>query len=276
MMIAALLYGGVAVAILAWGRYRVAPLRQISLRLLCGLVAFAIVPALVIAYFAGHGALAEMRHYVIAHNSLPGVDPRGRPRGYLWPIAGVLAASLGGAFLCLRSPDRHDGLRRAFLLLVAAGYYILIRFCWPIVTAQDYAPLDPLFFAWLAPALLIAGEALASKLPKGLGKMSVRVAPVILFLGFNFWQMFHAENPLRNATQPEIAMVGDVLALTSPGDYVMDNKGETIFPRPALLLRPGNAHARADETRPDHRRPDRAHNRDPDRSRSRPLAHAGG
>jgi hypothetical protein len=229
MMLIALVYAGVAVALFAWRLRRRGLLAEIGRCLLPTLVAFVLIPALVIAYFAWHGALADMKRCVITHNELPGVDQFARAREYILPILAVVAASLGGAYLCIKNSLWSTGTARAFILLATAGYYILVRFCWPIVTAQDYAPLDPLFFAWVTPLLLIVGEWLATKIPEERATPFLRSAPVVLVLLFNLWGIYRMENPLRNLTQPEITMVGDVLALTSPSEYVMDNKGETIF-----------------------------------------------
>jgi hypothetical protein len=229
MMILALLYSGVGVALFAWRSRRHGLLREIGRCLFPTLVAFAIIPGLVIAYFASHGALADMKRCVLTHNELPDIDQLARARGYILQILAGLVASLAGAYFCIENTHRPRGVARAFILLATAGYYILVRFCWPIITAQDYAPLDPLFFAWLAPMLLIVGESIAAKLRVGWRKTAVRNVPVTVVLLFNFWGIFQMANPLRNLTQSEIVMVGDVLRLTSPGEFVMDNKGETIF-----------------------------------------------
>jgi hypothetical protein len=191
-----------------------------------------LMPVLVIAYFAYRGALHSMYHCVIEHNALPDGSSLLGLKSHLLPVVLISCAAVALAFeLARRSRELSTGFRRIAIILPMAVYYVTIRFLWPIVTAQDYAPLDPLFFVCLTPLLIGAGRYLAAWFPG----LPIRLAPVCLLLGFNACQMFMAENPLKNSTERDIAMVRDVLKLTAPGEAIMDAKGETIYRRRAFF-----------------------------------------
>ena len=225
IMLAALAFAGANLFLILWPRRRAVSWRGIACRVGALGLGFLLVPALVLAFFAEHGLLRVMYRCVIEHNRLPGTSLA--PSGiYLALIFAVSGGAILAAWLCAKmTADSAAGLRRAALILVTAVYYLIIRFVWPIVTAQDYTPLDPLFFVCLAPALLLLGNWLARALPK----RPVRLAPLgVLFLfGLSQWRAY--SSPFQNGAHGEIAMVADVLKLTSPGEIIMDAKGETLF-----------------------------------------------
>ncbi len=194
------------------------------------IVGFVVLPAAVMGYFAHQGALDLMRKYIIDHNRLPGMSLLDRAGQYGLQIALVSCTAVAVAAACAkRSAAPSLGFRRAAVILFTASFYILVRFIWPIVTAQDYAPLDPLFYICLGGLLVFGWRWLAGR--------AASLAPMVLavFAAGNLALIFWTENPLRTGTAPEIAMVADVLKLTTPGQVIMDAKGETIFRRRAYF-----------------------------------------
>jgi Dolichyl-phosphate-mannose-protein mannosyltransferase len=225
IMLAALAFAGANLFLILWPQRRAVSWKEIACRLGALGLGFLLVPALVLAFFAEQGLLHTMYRCVIEHNRVPGTSLA--PSGvYLVLIFAVSGGAVLAAWLCTKlAADSATGLRRAALILVTAVYYLIIRFVWPIVTAQDYTPLDPLFFVCLAPVLLLLGNWLARRLPK----LPVRFAPLIALFLFGLAQWRAYSSPFQNGTHGEIAMVADVLKLTAPGEIIMDAKGETLF-----------------------------------------------
>jgi len=209
----------------AWPRYAAA--------FTCGLL---LVPGIIVAYFAGQGALQPLYHCVIEHNTLPG---RSLPSviarqifsgSTLWLIpVGLLTWQMLPS--ARREPAR--GYRRLFLFLLAGLFYSILRGLWPVVTTQDYLPWMPLL-----PVFVIAGGAwlrdfLQTRFHKSLPWL---LWPVLLLAG-EITMIVAEEPPFARVEDRRIGHLAELLRLVDPGEYVFDLKGETIFrPRPCYLV----------------------------------------
>lgn len=198
--------------------YLAAALRDAGL-FFAGLI---IIPGLIIAFFAAHGSLHQMYYCVIQHNTVPGLGKWAKAGFHLWlfPIALPLLIALG--WLCMHSSaDDRIGSGRALILITAGAYYFLLRSYWPLVTAQDFTPVWPLIVLSALPLLfhLLSLPRSAILIP----------AAGALLLALEIGLIGKAQSPLSNQMRPFVQDLDAVLRLTTPADYVMDGKGETIF-----------------------------------------------
>jgi hypothetical protein len=222
-----------------------------------GLAGLSVIPALLVGYFWVRGALRDMYYCVVTHNILPSSKSTNAiPGSSLWGhfhhhlslIIGGGAFAFFAAWMVFRAAENPaSALRRIFLILITASYYILLSAFWPMVTPQDLQPSDADFGICLAPALLWAGDFLARKLSFS----ALRIAPVLavgaeilLMLTdsresdrVNDYLMIKHVDLREDSTSRKVNIVADVLRLTTPGQKIMDGKGETIYrPRASYLV----------------------------------------
>jgi hypothetical protein len=195
-----------------------------------GLAGALVVPLALVAYFAGHGALAAMRYGTIGHNLL--ATARGwTPAIRLAALATGGSALFGGSRWASRTAS--PALRRRRLVLVwSVGIYLLALWeLWPIVTAQTYLPVEPVVALLIAHAALAGtGDGVRARTPPPRARLPAGL-PLAALLALACGLLI-AGGPLRrSATEPEVALIADTLRLTGPGDPVMDFKGETIYRR---------------------------------------------
>ncbi len=202
--------------------------RAVALRCAALVAGVAVVPTVLVAYFARRGALPAMYAGAVAHNVLPGLG--------MWKSAGTRALVLPAAapllWLAARRVARSDApaalARRRILVLLTAGIALTLLFgVWPLVTRQDFLALDPLVIVLATGFALEPAPAAAGTTP--LRRHAVAIPLVLLALegGALVWWA----PPWQDRTRQHAGMVAAVLRLTAPGDYVMDVKGETIFRR---------------------------------------------
>jgi hypothetical protein len=115
-------------------------------------------------------------------------------------------------------PSRE--LRAAFLLATGSVYLVLLWSLWPLVTAQDYMPVQPLIWLLIVPPLANAAETQT-------GRVSALVAieAVVLLL----W--IPPVHRWRDSPQQHAALIADVLRVTDSSDTIVDLKGETVYRR---------------------------------------------
>ena len=174
-----------------------------------------------------NGLWPEFRYCVFDHNLLAQL---GAKNGLAWrvlifPLAFPFIIYLAARII--RDSSRPPiAARRGFVFLVCAIYLITLRSFWRWLTRQDYLPFDPLAFIFLAAGLFwvedkFHGLRAARTPPLAALPVVLAVAEcVLLLLTRPFW---------HDRTREETELLSDVLALTNPGDYVFDRKGETIF-----------------------------------------------
>jgi len=198
-----------------------------------------VAPALLAAYFAARGAWGPFYYGTIQHNLEAGVDARNHPF-YLrlaLPVAlpFLLVAAAG---MARAASDAAAALRRGGLFLVATFYYAGLYTFWTLLTRQDYLPVYPLLAVLLAAALVALGERFtATRQAWILGIAGV--AEIAFMLGGRPPFRTHLEKSTGglpklaiewiDGTQREREILGEVLRLTRPGEYVMDFKGESVF-----------------------------------------------
>lgn len=197
----------------------------------CALIAagILIVPGLLIAFFAAHGAAAlhAMYYCVIQHNTLPGLGKWAKSGLHLWLFPMSLPVLFGLGWLCMHSSaSERIGAGRALILMTCGAYYFLLRSYWPLVTAQDFIPVLPLIALAVLPFLLHL-----LSLTGWPARIAVPALSLLLIAGEVTFMCWKCQSPLDNEMAPFEQNLAAVLHLTNPTDLVMDGKGETIFRR---------------------------------------------
>jgi len=186
----------------------------------------ALIPGVLLAYFAARGAWHDLVYCTLEHNLLPGVGRWGySKRIYLLPpILALLVAA--ARFLVRRLPG--VGSRAAFLLRLCGTQYLLLSTVWPVHTRQDLLPFYPLFTVLLAGVLLCGRAGAAGEsgltwdvpgavwLPALLACIELAVLPMV-------------SPATARGLRPEIRDLAEILKMTDPADYVLDLKGQSVF-----------------------------------------------
>lgn len=234
LLVSTALLAGVAVLALD-PRERGARLRALAVPLLWGVIGALVVPVVVALYFVVQGAWREALYCIFEHNLVRGLGrwQSGGARFWLFPFGFALALAVALHFRKRSEPARWRAA--SWVLLSAIGYLLALHSYWPLFTRQDMLPVLPLLA--LMPAALFTGGS-------G-GWRSWRVlavgAVLAVFLGSLVAQALAPSNRLRHAERD----LAQILALTRPGEYVMDAKGESIFrPRPFYWVLEGVTEAR--------------------------------
>jgi len=203
-------------------------MRQPALLVAAALAGFVVIPSLIIAYFAAKNGLAAMHYCIVTHNEIPGSSVFDRARHswrYIMPRVVVLIMFAGWVYRTARTSLNPRNEKRAFLVLIAGFYYVAVCGLWPIITPQDFQPSDPVFAICVTSLLVAAGEYLEKRFTYSLARYMPAGAVVIAGLAM----ILHEESLFQHRTEDEVAMVGDVLRLTKPGEQVIDAKGECIY-----------------------------------------------
>jgi Dolichyl-phosphate-mannose-protein mannosyltransferase len=193
------------------------------------LAGMAIVPALVVAYFASRGALPNLYYCVIQHNLVAGfvrLDIAKRAEVFLLPI---LLSLIGGYFTVTRATDPGRRDRLAVIALTSAALALMLGLYWPIIEPHDILPLAPLMFLAAIPALARAFESDASA--PGPGLLSVGF-PLIACVEIG--ALLLLTPPRFDGLNETTTLISDILGLTTKQDYVMDAKGDSVFRRRAI------------------------------------------
>jgi len=186
----------------------------------------AVPPFLIAIFFAAKGVWPEFRYCVFEHNVAGAAWPRGAALHLLLLPVG-LPLVMWFTWRTVHGSVSPIGLfRRAFLVNVCGIYLVLLLALWHHITRQDYLPFCPLA-AIVAVAVLFGWQKRRNtqrSFGSSTGSFSLpATALVIVFI----FLLIHL--PLRNRAIDEIALVRNVLTLTTPDDRVFDSKAETIF-----------------------------------------------
>jgi hypothetical protein len=176
--------------------------------------AFLVMPSIIAVFFCLQGAGRPMLYCVFDFNLLA-VRVRPVIGRVLFPVCLfliiLLAARIGGRM-------QRDRFLVAFLVVT---FFLTTQSFWPILSQRDYLAVMPLLAMFLV----------AWAAGRGQGLLPV-LAPAALTLIF-LTSLFHYTSGFRDRASEQIAVMREVLALTRPGDCVMDLKGETVYrPRP--------------------------------------------
>ncbi len=203
--------------------------RRLGTALGLALLGVLVIPGLVIGYFATQHALPVMYQCVITHNTAIGADKLHKFafKRFWFPISLIVCPILGYYLLRFRG-RRPDVFLQVFLLSCAAFYYNALRSFWPLITDQDYLPLAPVAIVGFAPLISwLAGRPFVSRV-FGAPTAFAGVLTALILVGEIRW-MTKLAPPRDNQARGSILSLGAVLRLTTPTDYVMDGKGETIY-----------------------------------------------
>lgn len=185
------------------------------------LLGLLVAPGLLVAFFYWKGAWAPFYYGVIGHNLLLEVDDRNHPKylRLIFPI--VLPFVLwAGAWIARRTPDNRRALRQAGLFVFVGLYYAALYSFWTLLTRQDYLPFYPLAVVLVAALLVWLAQRFTPAFST-LALAGVAVLEIVLILA--------GRKPTENGTLREREILGEVLRLTQPGEWVMDFKGECVF-----------------------------------------------
>ncbi len=187
---------------------------------------FAIVPAIVVGYFAFQGAIDEMVYCVYAINKDPFITDR------TWIFLVGLPVAVGLAALLARSRTLRSAYQAAVFLTAAAYTLAIIGFGpYESLAKQTFLPAYPL--------LIAAACQLAIGFRAWRDWQVTAVAGATCF-GLTVAQIAGSP-PWRDGTAEQRELLATVLTHTQPEDFVMDLKGETIFRRrPVRLAYVGN------------------------------------
>ena len=185
-----------------------------------------IAPAAMILYFAWHGAVRIMYYCVIQHNMLPGLKRWGQFSLHQWyyPLSVPLLAAY--AWLIFRqTADTRLAIRRTIILLTPWFYLFLLLSYWPDITREDDLPYIPLTPLSVIPLLILAGALARKESWRRIFWTYALPTVALCDIVFTFCVHDLRVDRLRVTTHN----LADVLALTKPNDYVMDDKGDYIF-----------------------------------------------
>jgi Dolichyl-phosphate-mannose-protein mannosyltransferase len=179
-------------------------------------------PLIIAAAFALAGAWRSFEYGVFLHNVFPD-ETKWR---VIWLIPGFFLTRAGVRSL-LRSDLPHPLLRRRmFVFLACMIFGSVLSGIWPMLSLESYLPLYPLAFVIAVPVILESSAALGRR--NALAKACLAIELLALIA---------VGRPWVDDTPEEVGLVTEVLAMTDPGDPVMDLKGETLFrERPYYLV----------------------------------------
>jgi hypothetical protein len=197
------------------------------------LVGLMMVPTLIALGFIRSGAGREFFYCTIQHNYLPKTAVHGTGAHIAESLLAIALAVALARRLIRPGLVQKAPSRAIYLLFTAASYYAILRSCWTIVTPEDYLPFWPALGAIVAPTIFERGS--LGHINESFARF-VPVALIALELSF----ILYSEPPWSNKAAAKIGIVADTLRLTSPQDYVLDGKGETIYrPRPVYWIYEG-------------------------------------
>lgn len=186
---------------------------------------FAIVPALLVLFFALRGASGPLWHCLVECHRLPRQDSRALLLPFFLPPLWWAAREIAR-----RARDPERGLARGAMFLLAATSCVAFPTLSPLPQREDwlalYGPLIVFLTAALF-ALLPAAAARDAWTPRRLRSWTI-VFPALVLLA-ELQSLLVANPPGKDDTRDCDRLVGDVLRLTDAGDFVMDVKGNAIY-----------------------------------------------
>jgi hypothetical protein len=186
-----------------------------------------LIPAIIVGVFALRGVWQQFRYWVVDNNILPGLLNHPAWWALIFPIA--FPPVICAAWIIVRkAPDPPAAFRRGFVFLICGFYILALWSFWALVTRQDYLPYHPLAFVFYsAAALLVSNYFVRQRWP--LGALFKHV-PLPAFIAAGEIVAIIILHPFWiDGGKNETNLLRATLTLTSPGDYVLDEKGETVF-----------------------------------------------
>ena len=206
-----------------WGKLS---LKASTVRGVTFLLGVVLIPGAIMAGFAWAGVWPQFRYWVFENNLLPGLLNHAPWWSYLFPVL-FPATSVAIVLVTRRLRDRSVARRRAFVGFTGAFYMLALWSYWSLVTRQDYLVFHPLGFVFYSAGLLSLWERRGAialfQFRRPLFLLPATVAAVefvVCFFARPFW---------ANPAAVETNLLRATYRLTDPGDFVLDEKGETVF-----------------------------------------------
>lgn len=208
--------------------------RERAGRIAAAVAGMVLIPTLIATFFALNHAWWPFVDGLVLYNLVPGM---GRWASTPWlPLLAIplVPALLWSASRIIRSaPDEPTGVSRSVLFLTATFYWLAIQTTWPIVTRQDWLPFVPMAAGLL---VALAFAALSSARPPFHDvnwKRMAWIAPLFFAIG-EVTAVSIQEPAWIDKTGTQRATLSGALRLTTPSDWVLDLRGESIFRRRAI------------------------------------------
>ena len=190
------------------------------------------VPVTIMAFFALKGLWGGFRYCVFDFNFLARSESATSLGLRSHPALTFIIALLITAYVARRMMRAADNaglaFRRGFVLVVCASYFLALKTLWPVLSHDDDPPFYPLAAVFCTAALFaFAHASIGYKWNQG---RIFRSMPLPAFVAVGEIFLLVGMQPIwKDRTRPETDLLHNVLALTQPGDYVFDCKGETVF-----------------------------------------------
>src|SRR5699024_4571812 len=140
-----------------------------------------------------------------------------------------------------RAPSSVLNDNRFMYLALVGGIYLSLMLIWPVVTGQTVLPVVPILVVVFVGLLTCSAPGPGQIPPAGQSLLppnyedssddnwqpSLLIAVVIAAAFIGASSLIHS--PVKNRTVEQKKYLTQVLALTRPGEYVMDPKGESVF-----------------------------------------------
>jgi hypothetical protein len=177
--------------------------------------------------FAYRGVWPQFRYWVFANNVVPGL--RNHPAWWVIIFPVVFPAVVYFARVIVRETGEPlAAFRRSFVFLICGFYIPALWSFWSLVSRQDYLPNQPLAFVFYSAALIFVSEQWSLRRPNSLRVF--RWAPLPAWVAtVEFLVALIAHPFLVDGGKPETELLRQTLSLTDPWDFVLDEKGETVF-----------------------------------------------
>jgi len=179
-----------------------------------------------VLFFASKGAFWIMYYCVVLHNVVPRLKRWGHFSLNQWyyPLSLVILGAYGW-LIFKQTRDTRLAIRRTIILLTPWFFLCLLFSYWPDITREDDLPYIPLVPLSVIPLLMLADALARNEWWRRKFWTYVLPAVALCELALTFKVHNLREDRLRVTTHS----IADVLELTGPNDYVMDDKGDYVF-----------------------------------------------
>jgi hypothetical protein len=193
-----------------------------------------LVPAVIMAFFAWMGVWREFRYNVFDFNILADRFYESRIVYKSQPLLGFLILAMmlppvlyiGRSIVHAPGTSRTAALRRTFILFVCASYFMVLQIFWAPIS-RVFRPIHPLAFVLVTGALLALPNQFSNR---STIRRICAIVPLPAFIAIAEVLVLLIVHPFfRWDRKSESGLLRQILVLTTPEDYVLDSKGETIF-----------------------------------------------
>jgi len=227
LLLSVMISGTVTVLLIGPSKLGIRP-KRLGLVALVYLANALLIPGVIMLAFVWKGIWPAFRYWVFENNIVPGL--RNHPAWwiFIFPITFPVVIYAARLIIIKRAPDPVVAFRRGFVFLIWGFYVPGLWSFWAQVSRQDYLPYQPLAFVLYAGALLAISDHLAGQ-ETSLGKILRRVPAPAFVAGVQFLVALFAHPFWVDGGKHETDLLRATSKLTDPGDFVLDQKGETIF-----------------------------------------------